>query len=111
MHIVTIAKERNGRHQIADYEPTCRAIVVRWAKGIENRKGEVETGGTSTLPSKRTGERGGGCRRGTGRYCTTQQPSVQLLLIFHLESQTKTGRFAPYYDGDMRRNTNSKTNA
>ena len=42
MHIVTIAKEGNGRYQIADYEPTCRAIVVRCAKGIEKRKGEVE---------------------------------------------------------------------
>ena len=42
MHIVTIAKEKIFRYQIADYKPTCRAIVVRWAKGIEKRKGEVE---------------------------------------------------------------------
>ena len=34
-----------------------------------------------------------------------------VLLIFYLKSQTKTGRFAQYYDGNMRRKTYSKTNA
>ena len=34
---------------------------------------------------------------------------AQLLLIFYLESQTKMGRFAQYYDGDMRRKLKIKS--
>ena len=42
---------------------------------------------------------------------SVSQKVCDVLLIFYLESQTKTGRFAQYYDGYMRRKTNSKTNA